>query len=436
MCRPVTPFMPTSSAALHQPPIPAIVEQHAEESAVLRYQRSVLVRAPHVHLRQLRRLDDRIAAHLDGLTVAGDFGAKCAEVGLARAGAGEVFAVAVGMLESKDVAGLERLIALAATLPEALRGLLSAFGWVSAPLLQGVVRTLLVARLPSSRAMGLGACRLHRVHPGGTLSSALSDADATLRIEAMRTAAALGRVDQLDGVLAGLGDASPEIARWTALAACLLGDRASALRHLETLMLAEGREDQAVALLVMLASRWDRAAELLRHVSQQSTQPQRRVIRACGWLGDARLVPWLIELMSIDPLARLAGESFAMITGADLDVLGLVRQAPEGVDHGPTGNPDDEDVAMDEDDGLPWPDAGHVSRWWVERSASFPIGQRCFMGAAVTPAHAEQVLREGTQRQRAVAAVQRCILQPGTPLFPTAAPAWRQQRLLSASGVR
>lgn len=403
---------------------------------MLRHQRSVLVRAPHVRLRHLRRLDDRIAAHLDGLSVAGEAGAQCADAGLARAGAGEVFTVAVGALESKDTIRFDKVLALAATLPEATRGVLSALGWVSAPLLQGVARTLLGARLPSSRAIGLGACRLHRVDAGAALSSALADSDAALRIEAARAASELGRTDQLGGVLAGLGDDRDPVVRQSALAACLLGDRASALRQLETLLLAGGPEDQAVAMTTLLASRWERAAELVRHVSQRSPQPQRRVIRACGWLGDVRLVPWLIELMSIDALARLAGESFTMITGADLDVLGLERKPPEGVDQGPTDNPEDEDVAMDEDDSLPWPDAGHVSRWWSERAASFPVGQRCFMGAAVTPAHVEHVLREGTQRQRAVAAAQRCILQPGTPLFPTAAPAWRQQRMLSASGVR
>ena len=78
-----------------RPPIAAVVQQHAEESAMLRHVRSVLVRAPHVKLHQLRRLDDRIAAHLDGLAVAGDHGTACAQAGQARRCAGEVFAAAI-----------------------------------------------------------------------------------------------------------------------------------------------------------------------------------------------------------------------------------------------------------------------------------------------------------------------------------------------------
>ena len=59
---------------LHLPPIPIVVHQHQEDAVALRSTRSVLVRAPHVKLQLLRRLDDRLAADLDGLSVASDFG--------------------------------------------------------------------------------------------------------------------------------------------------------------------------------------------------------------------------------------------------------------------------------------------------------------------------------------------------------------------------
>ena len=73
-------------------PIIPVVRQHAEESANLRNMRSVLVTAPHVKLHHLRRLDDRVAAHLDGLAVAGEFGWKLCEAALENPGVGEVFA--------------------------------------------------------------------------------------------------------------------------------------------------------------------------------------------------------------------------------------------------------------------------------------------------------------------------------------------------------
>jgi len=425
--------MRSAASALQRPPIAAIVQQHAEESAMLRHVRSVLVRAPHVQLHQLRRLDDRVAAHLDGLMVAGPYGAECAAAGLARAGAGEVFAAGACAIESQDEKTLDRLLALSAAMPEAARGLLSAFGWVSAPLLQGTARRLLASPLPHWRALGLGACRLHRVDPGVVLASSMADADPAVRIDALRTAAALGRVDLLGHALAQLEDADPAVSRQAAQAACLLGDRGAALAWLEAAAKAPDPEDVDSTLLALSAMRWERAAELVRTVAQRSGEPQRRVVRACGWLGDTRLVPWLIELMSIDRFARLAGEAFTTISGADLAALSLERPRPEGLQTGPTDDPEDDDVALDEDDDLPWPDAEKVAGWWAARAAPWPAGARSFMGAVPTVAHCEQVLREGKQRQRAAAALLRCLLQPGTPLFPTAAPAWRQQRLLAAA---
>ena len=53
------------------------------------------------------------------------------------------------------------------------------------------------------------------------------------------------------------------------------------------------------------------------------------------------------------------------------------------------------------------------------------------MGAPVTREHCIAVLKTGNQRQRILAAHYLSLLEPGTPLFNTGAPAWRQQRLLA-----
>ena len=53
------------------------------------------------------------------------------------------------------------------------------------------------------------------------------------------------------------------------------------------------------------------------------------------------------------------------------------------------------------------------------------------MGEPVSVPHCQKVLREGYQRQRMAAAEYLCLLNPGTPLFNTRAPAWRQQRWLA-----
>jgi hypothetical protein len=60
------------------------------------------------------------------------------------------------------------------------------------------------------------------------------------------------------------------------------------------------------------------------------------------------------------------------------------------------------------------------------------MGQRFFMGEPPDAQNCRRVLRHGGQRQRIAAAEHLCLLEPGTRLFPTNAPAWQQQRWLDA----
>ena len=87
---------------------------------------------------------------------------------------------------------------------------------------------------------------------------------------------------------------------------------------------------------------------------------------------------------------------------------------------------------MDEDESLPWPDPEKIAAWWRAHGAKFASGTRYFMGDVPTPATCLEVLKTGFQRQRIAAAEYLTLLTPGTPLFNTAAPTWRQQRLLAA----
>jgi uncharacterized protein (TIGR02270 family) len=422
---------PLPQPAFHRPPIVAVVQQHADDAAHLRHVRSVLVRAPHVKLLQLKRLDDRIEAHLDGLAVAGPFGQSLAEAALARLGCGEVFAATVCALQAKDDAALQRLFALAPASPEAHRGVVSALGWVTPSLLRDVVRRLLAAEPAWLRMLGIEACRLHRVDAGPVLVAALSHEDESLRRAALRCAAELGRADLLPRVLSLLDDA--QLGACAAHASVLLGDRGAGLRALELAAFDAPTGRDALRSLAVQALLWDRARDNVRTLSQHADP--RPLLRAVGWLGDARLVPWLVERMAEPQLARLAGEAFSAITGADLAMLDLERKPPADFVSGPTDDPDDDNVALDEDESLPWPDPERVQRWWQTNAARFPPGVRCFAGGAVDESQCLQVLSTSTQRMRSLAAQQLVLLRPGHPLFAVAAPAWRQQRALAPASA-
>ena len=173
------------------------------------------------------------------------------------------------------------------------------------------------------------------------------------------------------------------------------------------------------------------ASECLLRELARDPADLRWLIQGSGIVGDPFDVPWLIGHMGKPDTARLAGEAFTLITGIDLDKVQLEGQRPEDFESGPNDSPDDKNVEMDPDDGLPWPDQQKIDEWWTANEARFQKGTRYFMGAPVTREHCIDILKNGYQRQRILAAHYLCLLEPGTPLFNTSAPAWRQRRLLA-----
>ncbi len=212
--------------------------------------------------------------------------------------------------------------------------------------------------------------------------------------------------------------------------AVLAGDRGESLVALEDFASGRGPMRLLAFSIVLRLGDDDASRSRLAGISEEA-DAGRTLLKAVGTVGDPFYIPWLIKQMSDPLLTRLAGESFSMITGLDLAALDLERKPPEDFESGPNDDPDDENVEMDPDDGLPWPDPEKIAAWWKENESRFPAGQRFFMGAPPSMSHCLQVLKSGYQRQRIAAAIWRCILEPGTPLFPTDAPAWRQRRWLA-----
>ena len=220
---------------------------------------------------------------------------------------------------------------------------------------------------------------------------------------------------------------------WAAHSAVLLGERGRAIDVLKEISLHEGPYRARAFTLLLKFLDVTQARLLLKAVASDPANI-RLLIQGAGIAGDPHYVPWLIKQMEEQKLARLAGESFSLISGLDLTKLDLNQNQPEEFASGPTDNPDDQDVSMDPDENLPWPDPSKIGEWWRSNQSRFSAGVRYFMGEPATQEHCIDVLREGYQRQRRAAAVHLCLLQPGTPLFPTSAPAWRQLRWLHKLG--
>lgn len=410
-------------------PVANVVAQHVEDSAVLRSTRSVLVSGPHIKLLQLARLDERLAAHLDGVAVAGDFGIQLALAALELPSVGTVFVSTVQAINEKDSKALDRLFALAEAVPESQPGLISAFGWISAQVLRGTGAALLNHPQPFRKRVAIAACAMHRVDPGTVLESSMVAPDAPLRAQALRCAGELGHRNLLPNCIDHLKDKYPVCAFWAAWAAVLLGDRGSAVSALRQIALLPGPY-RARALRLVLKVLPNADARALLTTLSQNVMNQRALIRSAGFAGDSYYVPWLIKQMGEIKTTRLAGEAFSFITGLDLAYLDLDQKPPENFQSGPNDDPKDDNVAMDDDDGLPWPDPAKIQAWWSANAQRFQPGTRYFMGEPVSRGQCIKVLKEGFQRQRMAAAEYLCLLNPGTALFNTSAPAWRQKRLL------
>lgn len=407
-----------------------VIHQHAEDAALLYHARTSRVAAPHVTPFELHRSDERLEAHLDGLSVAGEHGWVACDAALDVPSAGAIFVATVHALRSGNEQRFDRILELPDAAREHASAVVAALNWVEPGDLQAIVARRLRSDDAFVRGLGLAACGAHRVDPGAVLARSIADPDPSLRSHALRASAELGRRELVSACAAAAQDDDPDCRSWAAWSAVLLGDRRAALAELTRLSLTPQYAHRARAFPLALQGCSLREAHAA--VQEMAADPQQRwwVIRGSGIAGDPAYVPWLIRHMRELRTARVAAEAFMTITGLDL-FQGFEVPPPEGVEAGPSDNPEDGDVDVDPDEGLPWPDVQRVERWWDANRHRFQPGQRYFIGAPVTRGHCIDVLKHGYQRQRILAARYLCLLDPGTPLFDTSAPAWRQQRLLA-----
>ena len=405
--------------------IRGIVQRHAEEAAFLWSQRDAATDQPHYALRHLALLEERVEAQLDGLRVAGEAGVEAAWANLDQLqGAGELFAVATLALESRTETMIESVLQFAEAVPESRRGLFGALGWAAPETLRGRVVNWLDAPVPFRRLLGVVACSLHRADPGARMVKLLGD-DPVVRARALRLAGELGRIDLRQHIATASSD--DEACRfWAAWSAGLLADRPSAIPVLQAHAVGGGPfKWRALDLVVRLMNR-EAAIGWLRDLGSDPANA-RLVVIAAGILGDPVVVPWLIERMRDPELARIAGESFSTITARDLSEDGLDGSAPEGFTAGPNDDPASENVAIDPDENLQWPDPAKVQGWWQQEAGRFAQSVRHLRGLPLTAQACSATLRDGYQRQRRAAAYERALSSPGLHLWN-----WREKSRVQA----
>ena len=411
--------------------ISRLIEHHCREADWIHVLRSLAVHDPGYMLSEVAALDDRLEAHLDALRVAEVNGIRAAQELLDDSGPKAAFVAGVLAFETEDEERIGTLIQLCGSDAAFGDRLVSALGWLSQKQAERHIKRLAASKSAAARRFGIAGAAIHRYNPGNFLLDALHDPDAALKARALRAAGELGRLD-LRRVLEENLDAPDDDCRFAAAwSACLLSIDTKALQVLRSIAELDGPKREK-AMQVALRRMELTAAHAWRADLGNSSAPNsiRWGIIAAGVIGDPTLVPWLIEHMKNPPLSRVAGEAFSMITGADLAKEHLRVEKPEGFESGPNENPDDENVGMDPDGNLDWPDPVRVAKWWSACQRDFQKGIRHLLGKPVTVDWMQQVLRIGKQQQRAAAALELAIHQPGETLFNVAAPAFRQQQTL------
>ena len=410
--------------------IPSIIYQHASDLEFQWLMRDRAVLESHYDLNDLANLDKRLEANIDGLRIAGEPGWDLCKNELMWQEAGEVFVASVLALESGSDEKYAFVLETAAKDQELARGLVSAVGWLQPSQAIPYIQRLLAAESASLQRMGIAGAAVHRLDPGKGLEAAMRDEDPNLRARALQAIGELGKRDLANALFRHLREEEPQCRFHAAIAGSLLGipeatDVLKAFVTADNPMAEEAARFTARTMKPGTAESWHR---------ELYAQPEmlRFLILSMGAAGNPVAVPQLIEYMGIPDVARVAGESFSMITGIDLAYDNLEAEWPEGVESGPTEDPDDDDVSMDTDEDLPWPEPELIAAWWRANQGHYQAGQRYLCGQPVSESSVQDVLRNGFQRQRAAAAVEQVVLQPGKPLFETRAPGFRQQKMLGS----
>jgi len=411
------------------PDFGSVLRQYGDGASFLWQLRGIATTSLNYERRDLAALDFRVEAHLDGLRIAGEDGWQLAAKELAWQESGEVFAAAALALEGDDQSKIRSVLAVAVKTFELSRGFISALGWLEYDQAEPHIKRLCASSSPAEKRVGIAAAAIHRKDPGRPLNEAISDPDVLLRARALRAVGELGRIDLIPVIQRDMNADDVNCRFWSAWSTALLAGYGTAIEVLQSIAESPGRYRERALQMALR-----RMNVVTAHAWQQrlarNPQTARQAVIATGVIGDPAGIPWLIEQMSIAPLARVAGEAFTMITGVDLAYDDLDTDKPEGFESGPTEDPNDDNVEMDPDERLPWPDVTLISQWWGKHSPEYPAGVRHLIGKPITAEWLQQVLRQGRQRQRAAAALELAIIRPGEPLFEVRAPGFRQQAML------
>lgn len=396
-----------------------LYQEYVIDAAFLWLLRSIRMKQPHYTVEEMATLEQRLADQLDGLMASIDLGWPACETALDLKGPGEIFTATVVSMHSRDIGAIQKAVQTGLADARTVPGLVSALGWLPGPIAHPWIGKFLNSKDMHHKYLGVAACSVRRDDPGEILTTILKREDCranpAIYARALRLIGELRRHDLLP-VLQAIGSQDPTLVFWANWSAILLGQHAL-VRNLRSCVLNPGPYQARAIQLAFRVLPVDQGREWISALAQDPAN-LRAVVTATGVLGDPHPVNWLIHKMSDPKQARLAGESFSFITGIDLERHNL-QKAPPNQTPIPNDNPDDNDVGMDEDENLPWPDAERIAALWRNYASTFRVGQRYFLGKPITADFLKYILTTAYPRQRHAAALELALIDPSTRLINT-----------------
>ena len=404
-------------------------EIYMDEAVFLSLVRSSALLSTNYLLGEIAELEERLDANLDGLRVFGDEGWKCCENNLDIKEAGEILTASLVALNPLNKRKLEKVFSIAGDDQILLNAIVSAFVWYSFEDVNNLLVELFASKEISKQYVGLCAFAEHRQPPEILFSQALKTKDERLISRAIQAVAETGMRKLYPAIVPFIESDNESIAFQACWAATRFGHK-EGMEKLKSFVASPLYYEKALQYVVMQKDINNTVDIIKKLLSDENTA--RFGVIGLGYLGNPKTIPKIIECMKTPELARISGNAFSDITGIDLVESKMDAESPVDFDAGPTDDPEDENVDMDPDEDLPWPNVELISAWWAnpQNQANFSNADRFLLGQPVSKNQYNVVLKTGNQKQRALAANCLGAYEQDKPVFNVFAPAKRQMKLL------
>ena len=413
-----------------------IVEEQMDEADFLWSRWEAALRAPEYVLAEVRELEERLEAHLDGLELGGTpVAERLLHPAIAEAEVSRVSAAAYVLL-AQDGAALEQLRVLleegSPAQREGIRRALELCGWDEIetrvlPWLEGQPGPV------HSVALEVLVFRGYTL-PGGVPPEWVSSEEPTVAAAALR-AMSLSPVGLNGGLLErALGSYIPEVHEAALECGAVLGRRAA--WKVCQQRAAEGAPSR-LALLLLAMGGGEVGLEVLK---RRLLVPAQRVeaLWALDFSGQVAAADLCVELLGDQDIlvARLAAEAFCAISGLELEGA-YVQEEKERDAELPVEEELDQDLSPKPEDGLKRAEPVTVARWWGSARSRFELRGRYLRGQPWSASRLVEALGQEPMRRRAVLAMELAIRTKGQHRLQAGTWAWRQlQQLGRLKGLR